>query len=134
MRVSDLKPGTYFKLATDPRVLRLLAYDNGMFAVDAENNLVGLHPDSWVEPAEPTDLSLDFTIRHANGKALAGMVVVCDHSLEIYFDGYGRHGLEDGAPLAIEPDKSGCPLVVAFTEVYSADPTHRLSFDSARVF
>lgn len=136
MRASDFQQGEYFKLATDPRVLRMLKFDpadlwqaewdNCLYAV-ADGCLVAVHPDSYAERVEPeADLSLEFNV----GK-LSGMVVVCDNSLEVYFDGYGKHGLEDGAPLSIDL-RGGCPMVVAFAEIHGADATHRISLAGAR--
>lgn len=126
MRVADLKPGDHFKLATDPRTLRMLAYDNGPYAV-AGNDLVAIHPDSWVEPVEPeAEREMGFAV----GK-LTGSMIVHDNRLEVCFDGYSTH---DGhGPLVIYPDLlCGVPYLEAYTEINGVDPTHKLNFSHAR--
>lgn len=140
MRASDLKPGQRFTLPRDPHdvahVLTKLESDDGCFAVNAENQLVKVHPDSAIEIANTTaGGGLRFTItHHENDHTLSGRIEVGSHGLDIFFDGYGQHTMEPGfgAPLFIEPDDNGHPVVYCWSEIDSEDHTHKISLQSAR--
>lgn len=127
MRADELKAGDHFKLATDPRVLRLLAFDKGLYAI-AGNDLVGLHPDSWVELVELVEPEAATSMPFKLGK-LTGDVSIDAGRLLVSFDGYGSHA---DAPLVIFPDADSVPRALAYTEIHGIDPTHRLNFASAR--
>jgi len=139
MRASDLKPGQHFKLATDPRILKRLAFDQGVYAVDGDNNLVGVHPDSFCEPASSPngDGALRFKITHHDPdkpRELTGRVEVSAHGLDIFFDGYGVHTMNPGygSPVFIEPNDHGHPVVHCWAEIDCEDPTHNISLHGAR--
>lgn len=134
MRASDLTTGQHFKLATDPRTLKRLAYDQGVYAVDADNNLVGVHPDSFCEPAESHGAMRFKITHHANDGELTGRVEVSAHGLDIFFDGYGTHTMNPGfgAPVFIEPSDDGHPVVFCWSEIDSEDHTHKVSLHGAR--
>lgn len=151
MRASDLKPGQRFKLATDKRILTAVAfdatryavmaaagYDGGRFAVDDDHNLVPLHPDSYCEliAEKPASKSLPFTIVHHadDRKVHHGRVDVSTAGIEVFIDGYGTHDAapEHGAPLFIEVDDNGHPVLHAWAEIDSQDPTHKVNLASAR--
>jgi hypothetical protein len=131
MRVSDLKGGQHFTMPTDERTLQLLNGD-GWHAIDADLNLVELHPDSFVELATvPLDGAWFKITHHETGRELKGHVNITAHGLDIHFDGFGTHD-NDGAPLYIEPDASGNPLVYAWGEIDNEDHTHLVSLHGAR--
>ena len=137
MQASKVKPGQYFKLATDPRVLKRLAYDDGVYGVDADHNLVGVHPDSSAElvtDVQSADVLRFKITHHANERELAGRIEATAHGLEVFFDGYGTHDMQPGfgAPLFIEPDDNGHPLVYAWGEIDGQDFTHKVSLHGAR--
>lgn len=133
MNVSQLKPGQLFTMPTDKRRLRMLAFDKGSFAVDTDNNLVALHPDSYVEvlgdepPAAGGKLAFD--LFRAN-RHVTGNVTATPDGIRIEFDGYGRRQGE--APLSVWLNAAGHPMVTAYTEAASIDPSHVFHFDGAR--
>lgn len=142
MRTSDLKPGQRFKLATDPRTLTALYcdpafYRDTVYAVDDSDNLIGTHPDSYCELiAETPGKALPFSIvHHADDRlTLRGRVEVKPQGIEIYFDGYGVHGAAAGfgSPVFIEVDDNGHPVLRAWAEIDSEDPTHKINLAAAR--
>jgi hypothetical protein len=139
MQASKVEVGQHFKLATEDRILKRLAYDNGVYGVDANNNLVGVHPDSSCElvgATKPTTTgALAFTIRNPETDAeLVGTIQVSDRGIDVLFGGFGTHGMEPGfgSPVFIEADKNGNPLVYCWAEIDSEDHTHKISLHGAR--
>lgn len=126
MRVSDFEPGQFFKLATDPRVMRRLASEADFYAV-AGNDLVALHPDSYAEPAEkPGESAMRFDL-----ETVSGEVRLQADGLAILFDGYGR--VSGHAPVVIIEPGERSPVLRAWNESASVDPSHRIDFRGARV-
>ncbi len=141
MRASDIKPGQRFTLPTDPHdaehTLTKIAGD-GCRAINPRFEIVEVHPDSSCELVEGGEGSvLHFTVTHhdeENGKQLAGRVMVGPNGLDIFFDGFGQKTMNPGygAPVYIEPDDNGNPLVYCWSEIDSEDYTHKVSLHGAR--
>jgi hypothetical protein len=144
MQASKVEVGQKFKLAVDERILKRLAYDGPeVYGVDADNNLVGVHPDSSCElagaetPGDHITGALRFTINHHdpdNGRALSGRIEVNSLGIDIFFDGYGQHTMNPGfgSPVFMEVDDDGHPVVHCWAEIDSEDPTHKIRLHAAR--
>jgi len=142
MQASKIPVGQHFKLAIDPRVLKRLAWDGPeVYGVDADNNLVGVHPDSSCELAdkrssrEEVTCALCFKLHHHETKReLTGRIETNDLGIDIFFDGYGQHTMNPGfgSPVFIEADPHGNPLVYCWAEIDNEDHTHTINLQGAR--
>jgi hypothetical protein len=139
---SKVPVGQHFKLATDPRILKRLAFDNGVYGVDADNNLVGVHPDSSCElvgaESHRDEHHGRFAVhdphhdneRRADGPNRNRPTWASTYSLT----GTAHTNMQPGcgAPLFIEPDDNGHPVAYAWSEIDGQDFTHKVSFASAK--
>lgn len=142
MRANEIKIGQSFTRAMEDGIFRRVApslpdklhalYGKHVWAIASDDSLVVVHPDNSVQLTQQGAGTLPFSIEHhaGGGHRFTGRVEVTDTGLEVFFDKYGMHGTENGAPVFIEIDK-GHPMIRIWSELASEDATHNVSLESA---